>query len=59
VENRSRQPRRKERLAAVVDLMTLKLPYADYIRLKTVAAKRKTKSQAIMLEAVRAYLDKA
>jgi hypothetical protein len=37
--------------------MTLKLPYNDYIRLKAVAAKRKTKSQAIMLEAVRAYLD--
>ena len=27
--------------------------------LKALAAKRKTKSQAIMLEAVRAYLDKA
>jgi hypothetical protein len=39
--------------------MTLKLPYQDYIRLKALAAKRKTKSQAIMLEAVRAYLDKA
>ena len=37
--------------------MTLKLPYADYIRLKAIAAKRKTKGQAIMLEAVRAYLD--
>jgi hypothetical protein len=37
--------------------MTLKLPYADYIRLKAVAAKRKTKGQAIMLEAVQAYLD--
>jgi hypothetical protein len=38
--------------------MTLKLPYSDYIRLKAVAARRKQKGQAIMLEAVRAYLDK-
>ena len=37
--------------------MTLKLPYSDYIRLKAVAARRKQKGQAIMLEAVRAYLD--
>ena len=36
--------------------MTLKLPYNDYIRLKAVAARRKQKGQAIMLEAVRAYL---
>jgi hypothetical protein len=28
--------------------MTLKLPYADYIRLKAVAARRKQKGQAIM-----------
>jgi hypothetical protein len=38
--------------------MTLKLPYPDYIRLKAVAARRKQKGQAIMLEAVRAYLDR-
>jgi hypothetical protein len=38
--------------------MTLKLPYGDYIRLKAIAARRKQKGQAIMLEAVRAYLDR-
>jgi hypothetical protein len=38
--------------------MTLKLPYSDYLRLKAVAAQRKQKGQAIMLEAVRAYLDR-
>ena len=38
--------------------MTLKLPYNDYIRLKAVAAQRKQKGQAIMLEAVREYLDR-
>lgn len=38
--------------------MTLKLPQADYERLKAAAAKRRTKGQTIMLEAVREYLDR-
>jgi hypothetical protein len=38
--------------------MTLKLPHATYVRLKEVAAQRKTKGQAIMLQAVTEYLDR-
>jgi hypothetical protein len=38
--------------------MTLKLPAADYVRLKKLAAERRTKGQALMLEAVREYLDR-
>ena len=58
------KPERKP--AASVDIatddkpvaMTLKLPQADYERLKAIAAKRRTKGQTIMLEAVRDYLDR-
>ena len=38
--------------------MTLKLPHATYVRLKELAAQRKTKGQAIMLQAVTEYLDR-
>lgn len=38
--------------------MTLKLPHADYVRLKVVAAERKTKGQELMLTAVREFLDR-
>jgi hypothetical protein len=38
--------------------MTLKLPQADYVRLKTIAAQRKTNGQSLMLEAVREYLSR-
>jgi hypothetical protein len=38
--------------------MTLKLPHKTYVRLKELAAKRKTKGQALMLQAVTDYLDR-
>jgi predicted transcriptional regulator len=52
-----KQPLVAEVIAETPVAMTLKLPHDVYIQLKLVAAKRKTKSQVIMLEAVRAYLD--
>jgi hypothetical protein len=38
--------------------MTLKLPYADYVRLKNVAIQQRRKAQSVMADAVREYLDR-
>lgn len=38
--------------------MTLKLPHALYVRLRNLAATKKSKGQAIMLQAVIEYLDR-
>ena len=38
--------------------MTLKLPHEVYIRLRALAAAKKSKGQTIMLQAVTEYLDR-
>jgi hypothetical protein len=52
------QPDAKPTAAHKPIVQTVKVPPADYIRLKTVGAKERRSAQDIILAALREYLDK-